>query len=264
MIGFTGSCEAGKAIMAAASGTIKKLSLELGGKNPFIVMEDADLDMTAEWAVACQTSNAGQICASPGRYLVHEKVHDEFVAKFITAAKKVTVGNPLDTATQMGPLVSEEHMRKVEGYLRSALAEGAHMALGQPGPLPPPLDKGYYVLPTVLTGVTPQMQVYRDEIFGPVACITKYTGKDDVIAMANDNTYGLTASVWSKDVNKAIRTGHQIEAGTVYINDHMIMGGLPFGGVKESGFGDGNIEEYTQTRSIYVRIGEGKVNRMLI
>jgi acyl-CoA reductase-like NAD-dependent aldehyde dehydrogenase len=264
MIGFTGSCDAGKSIMAAASGTMKKLSLELGGKNPFIVMEDADVDKTAEWAVNCQTSNSGQICASPGRYLVHEKVHDEFASRFIAYAKKVTVGDPLDPATRMGPLVSEEHRNKVVSYIKSAVDEGAQLALGQLSPPGPPLDKGYYVLPTVLTGVTSKMQVYRDEIFGPVACITKYGDKDNVIAMANDNTFGLTASVWSKDTSKAVRVGHQIEAGTVYINDHMIMGGLPFAGVKESGLGAGGIEEYIEVRSMYVYIGEGKINRMLI
>jgi aldehyde dehydrogenase (NAD+) len=146
--------------------------------------------------------------------------------------------------------------------LRKAVEEGATLALGKIGPLPKPLDKGYYVLPTVLTGITPKMTAYRAEVFGPVACIIKYSDKDDVVAMANDNVYGLGASVWSKDMAKAARIAHSLEAGNVWINDHMVMGGLPFGGVKESGLGKDSIEEYCDVKSIYMNIaGPGKAGR---
>jgi acyl-CoA reductase-like NAD-dependent aldehyde dehydrogenase len=256
MISFTGSCETGKSIMAAASSNIKKIALELGGKNPFIVMEDADIDAAANLGVNVQTNNSGQICVSPGRYYVHEKVHDEFVAKYIAAAKKVTVGDPLIETTRMGPLVSEEHRNKVEEHIRAAINEGATMALGKLSPLPKPLDKGFYVMPTVLTGITPKMKIYREEVFGPVACIIKYSDKDDVVGMANDNTFGLGASVWTKDMAKGARIAHSLEAGNVWINDHMVMAGLPFGGIKESGLGKDSIEEYCDTKSIYMNIAD--------
>jgi acyl-CoA reductase-like NAD-dependent aldehyde dehydrogenase len=254
MISFTGSSETGKAIMAAGSVNVKKLVLELGGKNPFIVTEEADLDVAAQIGVNVQTNNSGQICVSPGRYYVHEKIHDQFVAKYIAAAKNVIVGDPLNQATRMGPLVSEEHRNKVVANIKQAVDEGATLALGNLGPLPKPLDKGYFVLPTVLTGVTPRMKVYREEVFGPVACIIKYSDKDNVIAMANDNAYGLGASVWSKDIAKAARIAHSLEAGNIWINDHMVLAGLPFGGVKESGVGKGGIDEYCNMRSVYVNI----------
>ena len=154
----------------------------------------------------------------------------------------------------MGPLVSAEHRNKVETHIRTAVEEGAALALGQLGPLPEPLDKGFYVMPTVLTGITPKMKVYREEVFGPVAIIIKYSAKDDVVAMANDNTYGLAASVWTRDMAKAARIAHQLEAGNIWINDHMVIAGLPFGGIKESGLGKDSIEEYCDSRSIYMNI----------
>ena len=258
MISFTGSSEAGKSIMSAASRTVKRLTLELGGKNPFIVMEDANIDSAAKVGVSAQTDITGQVCISPGRYYVHEKVHDEFVEKYIAAAKKVTVGDPFDQNTQMGPVVSEYHRNSIEAHIRSAIDEGAKLALGKLSPLPKPLDKGYYVLPTVLTGVTPKMKVYREEIFGPVACIIKYFDKDDVIAMANDNTYGLSGSVWTRDIVKGIKTAHAIQAGVVWVNQHMGMSGLPQGGVKESGIGkeggSRGLDEYCEMNSIYINM----------
>jgi acyl-CoA reductase-like NAD-dependent aldehyde dehydrogenase len=253
MVSFTGSSEAGKSIMTAAGKTVKKLCLELGGKNPFIVMEDANIDAAADEGVRAQTENTGQVCVSPGRYYVHEKVHDEFVAKYIAGAKKVTVGDPFNPGNKMGPVVSEHHRNSIEAHIKSAIDAGAKLALGQLSPLPKPLDKGYYVLPTVITGVTPEMRVYREEIFGPVACIIKYSAKDDVVAMANDNNYGLAASVWTKDIEKGIKAAHSIESGMVWVNAHMFMMGLPGGGVKESGIGKEIPDEYCQKNSIYVR-----------
>lgn len=258
MISFTGSSEVGKGIMTAAGKTIKRLSLELGGKNPFIIMEDADPDSAAQVGVNAQYINTGQICVSPGRYYVHEKVHDEFVEKYTASAKKVIIGDPFNEKTQMGPVVSETHRNSIEAHIRSAIEEGAEMALGQLSPLPEPLDRGYYVKFTVLTGVTPKMKVYREEIFGPVACIIRYSDKDDVIAMANDNNYGLASSVWTKDIARGIKAAHAIQAGTVWVNQHMGMGGLPMGGVKESGIGKESgsrtLDTYCEINSIYVNM----------
>ncbi|MBN2239518.1 MAG: aldehyde dehydrogenase [Dehalococcoidales bacterium] len=257
LINFTGSTDAGRSIMAAASGNIKRLNMELGGKNPFIVMEEADLDLAATEGVRFQANNSGQICISPGRYYVHEKVYDEFLEKYIAEAKKVVVGDPLDEKTMMGPVVGQVHRDSIEEKIRSALDQGATMELGQLSPLPAPLDKGYYIPFTVLTGVTPEMRVYREEIFGPVACITKYSDNDDVIAMANDNEYGLAGTIWSKDIAKAIKAAHRLEAGSVWINRTMTLGPLPGGGVKQSGIGK---KDGRNRFDVYCEVNEISVN----
>jgi len=260
MIGFTGGTEAGKSIMRAAGVNVKRLNLELGGKNPFIVMEDADIDLTARMGVMAQANNTGQVCTSPGRYYIHEKVYDEFLEKYIAEAKKVIVGDPLDKATQMGPVVSKVHRDSIEAHIRSALDEGAKMELGQLSPLPAPLDKGYYVKFAVLTGITPQMRVYREEIFGPVACFIKYSDKDDVIAMANDNTYGLSGTIWTRDIAKGIKAAHRLQAGNVWINQNSGIANrhLPSGGVKESGLGKdrgrNGLDVYCEVNAIYVNM----------
>ena len=261
MVGFTGSCETGKAIMAAASGTAKRLFLELGGKNPFIVLEDADLDAAVAKGVFALCFNTGMICASPGRFYVHERIHDEFVERFIAESKKVVVGDPNNEKTQMGPVVSAEHREKVESYFKIGIEDGAKLVLGGKRPAEPPLDKGYYVMPAVFTGVTQNMRLAREEIFGPVACIMKFTDKDDVIELANDNVFGLSASVWTKDTAKGIRCANELRAGTVWINNHMGFGGvlpLPWGGYKESGFGKESglmgLMEYTQFKVISLNL----------
>jgi acyl-CoA reductase-like NAD-dependent aldehyde dehydrogenase len=255
MVSFTGSTEAGKSIFTAAGKTVKKLCLELGGKNPFIVMADANIDIAAAIGAQTQTENTGQACISPGRYLVHETVYEEFIEKYVTEVTKVVVGDPLSLNTTMGPVVGDHHRNSIEAHIKSAVDEGAKLTLGQLGPLPKPLDKGYYVLPTVITGVTPKMKVYREEIFGPVACITRYCDNDDVIAMANDNNYGLAASVWTRDIEKGMKAANAIEAGTIWVNTHMGMWGLPMGGNKESGVGKEEPEAYCDKNSIYVQFG---------
>jgi acyl-CoA reductase-like NAD-dependent aldehyde dehydrogenase len=256
MVAFTGSCETGQAIMAAASKTTKRLFLELGGKNPFIVLEDADLDSAVAKGVHATTFNSGMICSSPGRYYIHESLYDEFIEKYIAGMKKVVVGNPANAKTQMGPVVSAEHRDRVEGYIKIGLEEGAKLVLGGKRPTEPPLNKGYYVMPTVLTGVTQNMTIAREEIFGPVACIMKFSSESEVLELANDNTFGLAASVWTRNTAKGVKFANAIQAGTVYINRH--GGGmgseLPWGGFKESGFGKERSlmgqEEFTQVKVI--------------
>lgn len=260
MISFTGSCEAGKRIMSLASGTIKHLGLELGGKNPFIVFEDADMDKVVPKAVFSSTFNTGMICASPGRYYIHEKVHDKFVERFVAGLKKIVVGDPNSEKTDIGPVVSAEHRDRVEHYIKTAIDEGATLLLGGQRPTKPPLDKGFYVMPTVFTDVTPKMTIYREEIFGPVACICKpFKTEAEVIAAANDNTFGLGGSVWSGDGTRAMRVANEIEAGCIWINDHMFISAeQPWGGYKESGIGkEGSslgILEYTQLKAISVAL----------
>jgi acyl-CoA reductase-like NAD-dependent aldehyde dehydrogenase len=259
LISFTGSSETGKDIMAKASGTVKRLVLELGGKNPFIILDDADIDLAAQKAMTSQLRNSGQICASPGRYYVSEKRHDEFVAKLIQAMNTFRVGDPLDPKTNMGPMVSEEHRDKVEYYIRCGVEEGAKLVLGGARPTEPPFDKGFYVMPAIFTGVTQSMKIARDEIFGPVACILTYKSEDEVIGLANDNVYGLCASVWTRDIVKAIGFAKKLRAGTIYINDHLTIGPeMPWGGFRQSGVGKENsvvgLEEYTQLKLIAMEL----------
>jgi acyl-CoA reductase-like NAD-dependent aldehyde dehydrogenase len=260
-ISFTGSCETGKRIMEIASRAVKPVHLELGGKNPFIVLEDANLDAAAAKAVMAQFANTGMICASPGRYYIHKKLHDEFVSKFVELTKKnVITGDPSDEKTTMGPVVSAEHRDRVEGYIKKGISEGARLVLGGKRPAEPPLNRGYFVVPTVFTGVKQDMTIAREEIFGPVACIMEpFTDEDKVIELANDNTFGLSASVWTESTARWTRFTSELCAGTCWVNDHLsISPELPWGGFKESGFGKESsfegLKEYTRLKLINVNV----------
>jgi acyl-CoA reductase-like NAD-dependent aldehyde dehydrogenase len=259
MVAFTGSSETGKAIMSLASGTVKRLQLELGGKNPAIILDDADVNAAANAMAKQQTNNSGQICGSPGRFYVHEKVYDEFLEKFTVAMKKFVMGDPLDPKTELGPLVSAQHRDRVEGYIQSAIDEGAKVILGGKRPTTPPMNKGYYVLPTIITGITPKMKVAREEIFGPVACFMQpFKSDEEVITLANDNVYGLTSWVWTTDMARGMRFANQIQAGTVGLGQGRGGGGpeFPWGGFKESGIGkEGSLYgmlEFTNLKRIAV------------
>jgi betaine-aldehyde dehydrogenase len=259
LISFTGSSETGKRIMGLSSQSVKRLILELGGKNPFIVLEDANLEATVNKAVISSYTNSGMVCASPGRYYIHARLHDEFVDRFVEGAKKFTVGDPLSEKTLMGPLVSAEHRNTVEGYIRSGVEEGAQLVLDGRGPHEAPMDRGYFIKPTVFTNVTQDMKIAREEIFGPVACIMKFESEEEVLASANDNVYGLSASVWSQNAFKAIKMANRIQAGTVWINDHLtISPEMPWGGFKDSGIGKENamvgLEAYTQLKLIALNL----------
>jgi acyl-CoA reductase-like NAD-dependent aldehyde dehydrogenase len=259
-ISFTGSSETGKAIMKIGSNTLKRAQMELGGKNPFIVCEDADIDKIVPVAAGSTCHNTGMVCASPGRFYIQEKIHGEFVEKYISAVKKVVVGDPNDEKTDMGPVVSAEHRDRVEAFIQKGIEEGAKLLLGGKRPTQPPLNKGYYILPTVFTDVKPGTTLFREEIFGPVACFMKFRTDEEVITSANDNVYGLTASVFSRDVARAYRIGSRINAGGVGINGGRVLTPeTPWGGFKESGFGKENsvygLEEYTQLKVIAIEMG---------
>ena len=259
LISFTGSSETGKAIMEAGSRTMKRMTLELGGKNPFIILDDADLETTAQKAVMSSYANSGMVCASPGRYYIPEKKYDEFIDLFVAHARKWVVGDPMDEKTMMGPLVSAEHRDQVERYIQSGLNEGAKLVLGGIRPSTPPLNKGYYVMPTVFADVTQDMTIAREEIFGPVACMLKYSSEEEVLALANDNVFGLSASVWTQNLVKAIHFANELQAGAVWINDHLtISPEMPWGGFKESGVGKENsvigLEEYTQLKLVAINL----------
>ena len=258
MVAFTGSSETGKRIMSLASQTVKRLQMELGGKNPVIILDDADIDKAVGEMFIHQFANCGQLCGSPGKFYVHEKVYDEFLEKFTAKVKKLIVGDPNDERTEMGPLASIEHRDRVEGYIKSGITEGAKVILGGKRPTTPPMNKGYYVVPTIFTNVTQNMKIAREEIFGPVACfMEKFNSDNKVIEMANDNTFGLNSWVWTKDIARGMRFANEIQAGTVQIGQSHGGGPeLPWGGYKESGIGkEGSLYglyEYTNLKRIQV------------
>jgi phenylacetaldehyde dehydrogenase len=250
-IAFTGSTEVGKLILQAAAGNMKKVSLELGGKSPNIVLEDADMKATIPGAASAIFFNHGQCCCAGSRLYVQEGAFDNVVQGIAERANKIHLGPGLDPSTDMGPLVSEEQLTRVCGYLESGLAEGAKALSGggREG------NKGYFVKPTVLVNTTEEMKVVREEIFGPVVTAIPFRDLDDLIAKANDTIYGLAAGVWTRDIQKAHRIASQLRAGTVWINCYNVFdAALPFGGYKQSGWGRemGHevLEAYTEVKSV--------------
>jgi acyl-CoA reductase-like NAD-dependent aldehyde dehydrogenase len=255
-VGFTGSTETGVSIMQAAAPTLKKLIMELGGKNPAILFPDANINHAVEILAHHQFHNCGQACGSPGRYYIHESIYDEFLEKFLEHAKHLVVGDPLDAKTKMGPLVSREHYNKVMGYIKSGVDEGATLVLD---------GRKYepnFIGPTVFTDVTPDMKIYREEIFGPVAVMCKWSDEEEVMKRANDNTYGLTASIWTRNIARALKLGRKLTVGTFSVNAHnFIAAEAPWGGVRQSGVGgkEGGYQgllEYTEQKMITICLRE--------
>jgi acyl-CoA reductase-like NAD-dependent aldehyde dehydrogenase len=260
LIGFTGSSETGKEILALAAPTVKKCVMELGGNNPVLIFPDADIDASLKVLAWRQFNNSGQHCSGPGRYYVHESVYDEFAAKFKAYAESLNIGNTTDDKSiQMGPLVSAEHKAKVLGYINGAVAEGATVLTG--GDAGTQYGGGYFVKPTVLTGCTHDMTCAREEIFGPVAVLIKYTDSDDLIGMANDSRFGLCAHLWTRDISKGMKLIGKLRVGAVFINCQMLTDEQPWGtSVKESGIGkEGGIfgmREFVDKKLVCIKYGD--------
>jgi acyl-CoA reductase-like NAD-dependent aldehyde dehydrogenase len=252
-IAFTGSTDVGKQIMREAAGTLKRLSLELGGKSPNIVFADADMEAAVRGAMTGIFYNKGEVCAAGSRLFLDERIHDEFMSKLTDRVKGLKVGDPMDKATRMGPVVSKQQMDTVLGYIDAGKREGARLVAGgsRVG------SKGYFIEPTIFDGVTNRMKIAREEIFGPVLSVIPFKSVEDGLAEANSTTYGLAAAVWTRDVAKALKAAKAIRAGTVWVNAYNLFdAALPFGGFKESGFGremgSAGLDHYTEVKSVWV------------
>jgi aldehyde dehydrogenase (NAD+) len=254
-VAFTGSTEVGKLILHASAANLKRVSLELGGKSPNIIFCDADLDSAVPSAMLGVFYNSGQVCSARTRIFAERGIYEDFVDKFVKASAGMTVGDPFDPETKMGPLVSREQFERVVNYVEVGRREGARLAAGGEAPT----SKGYFVKPTVFADVDNKMRIAREEIFGPVAAVIPFKDEDDAVLQGNDTVYGLAASLWTRDISRAHRVARAIKAGTVLINS---QGGSdvisPFGGYKRSGFGRElgvhSLELYTQVKSVYVRL----------
>ena len=257
MVSFTGSTAVGKQIVATTSNTLKKVSLELGGKNPQVIFPDGDLDAAADAVVFGVYFNAGECCNSSSRVLVHDSIAETFASRLVALSAQVPVGDPLNPDVKVGPLISEEHRSKVQGYVDGAINAGATVRCGGKAMT---ATGGFYFQPTILTNVRPDMAVVREEIFGPVLSVLTFSDLEEAISLVNDSRYGLSAGLWSDDIHTCLEFSRRIEAGTVWVNSWMDgYPELPFGGVKQSGLGremgSCGIEEFLDTKTIQMRIG---------
>jgi aldehyde dehydrogenase (NAD+) len=260
-IAFTGSTEVGRKIVRASAGNLKRLSMELGGKSANIVFADANMDIAVAGAAMAVYMNSGQICSAGTRMFVQRPIYDEFVERVAAFAKGIRVGDPLDEATQMGPLVSSEQLERVCGYMQVGKDQGARALAGGSRLTDGALADGYYVPPTLFVDVADDMRIAREEIFGPVAAALPFDNIEEVIARGNDSEYGLGGGVWTRDLNNAHLVAKGLRTGTVWVNCYQVLDpAVPFGGYKMSGFGreSGNehIQEYFETKAVMVKLDQ--------
>ncbi len=255
-ISFTGSTKTGTWIAKAAADGVKRVSLELGGKSPNIVFDDADLGVCVEKSVWSVFANAGQDCCARSRAIVHRKIYDRFVAEFAARARKIVVGHPEKRGVQMGPLISQRQRGRVEDYVASGRAEGAELVCGGKRPAGLPAG-GFYLSPAVFAGADANARIWREEIFGPVVAIVPFKDEEEAVALANDSPYGLSGSLWTRDVGRVLRVGRALQTGVLSVNSSSSVHlEAPFGGYKQSGVGRElgmkALELYTETKSVFV------------
>ncbi|WP_433408171.1 aldehyde dehydrogenase family protein [Saccharomonospora azurea] len=259
LVSFTGGLATGKKIMAMAAEGVKRVALELGGKNPNVVFADADFDTAVDYALAAAFVHSGQVCSAGARLIVQDSVYDEFVAELGRRADAIRLGNGLDDATECGPLVSAEHRAKVERHIEQAIAEGARLVAGGGRPSEPELANGFFLRPTVFADCTRDMTAVREEVFGPVVTVERFHDEAEAIRLANDTEYGLAGAVWTNDASVAQRVAGALRHGTVWINDyHPYLPQAEWGGFGKSGvgreLGPTGLDEYREAKHIYHNI----------
>jgi betaine-aldehyde dehydrogenase len=263
-VAFTGGTVTGRKVMGAATGNIKKVSLELGGKNPNIVFADADFEAAVDGALFGAFANQGEVCSAGSRLLVERSIHKPFVEAMLKKIPRIKLGHGLGAGVKMGPLVSSAHREKVEGYIKIGKDEGATLACGGKRPSGKEFEKGNFLEPTIFDNVKPTMRIAREEIFGPVLSVIPFDTEEDAVRIANDTEYGLAAAVWSKSVTRAHRVVSQIRAGIVWVNTyHPTFNEMPWGGYKQSGIGRElglyGIEAYLETKQININLDEAPI-----
>lgn len=264
-VAFTGSTPIGKDIMEKASQTLKRVTLELGGKSPNLVFEDADIDAAVDGSLFGIFYNTGQSCEARSRLYVHENIYDTFMEKFVEKAKKLSLGNPFAKETHIGAIINQGQLDVIDGYVQSAKEEGANVVLGGKVAKVEGYENGYWYEPTIITGVTHEMKVVKEEIFGPVVVVMPFSDEKEAVKLANDSEYGLGSAIWTKDHGRATRVAKQIQAGIVMVNcPFSAFPGTPFGGYKQSGFGRElcieTLDLYTETKSIISYFGNRPLN----
>ncbi|MGW4486154.1 aldehyde dehydrogenase family protein [Amycolatopsis sp. NPDC004368] len=262
LVSFTGGLATGRVIAANAAATVKKVALELGGKNPNVAFADADFETAVDYALTAVFLHSGQVCSAGARLIVQREWHDEFVAELVRRAERIRLGGPFDERAETGPLISAAHREKVEAHVATALAEGAVLRTGGKRPDDPELRNGFFYLPTILDNVAQGSHAVVEESFGPVLTVETFTDEDDAVRIANDTHYGLAGGVFTTDAAKAQRVANRLRHGTVWINDyHPYLPQAEWGGYKQSGFGrelgPTGLAEYTEAKHIYQNLRPG-------